>query len=102
MKRKQRKINAEQKVIILRELLENDRSVSQLSEEYGVNPNLIYRWKKQLFEEAVEIFKPKSNKDETKKDREIKKLKEQLTKKETAISYLLNDNIALKKNLGEI
>jgi transposase-like protein len=102
MKRKQRKINAEQKVIILRELLENDRSVSQLSEEYGVNPNLIYRWKKQLFEEAVEIFKPKSKKDETKKDREIKKLKEQLTKKETAISYLLNDNIALKKNLGEI
>jgi len=102
MKRQKRKINAEQKVIILRELLENDRSISELAEEYGVNPNLIYRWKKQLFEEAVEIFKPKSNKHETKKDREIKKLKEQLTKKETAISYLLNDNIALKKNLGEI
>lgn len=102
MKKQKRKISAEQKVIILRELLENDRSISELAEQYEVNPNLIYRWKKQLFEEAVEIFKHKSNINETKKDREIKKLKEQLTKKETAISYLLNDNIALKKNLGEI
>jgi len=102
MRQQKRKITAEQKVIILRELLENDRSISKLAEEYGVNSNLIYRWKKQLFEEAVEIFKPKYNKAETKKDREIKKLKEKITKKDTAISYLLNDNIALKKNLGEI
>jgi transposase-like protein len=71
-----------------------------LAEEYAINPNLMYRWKKQLFEEAEEIFKSKSKKNETKKDREIKKLKEQLIKKETAISYLLNDNIALKKILG--
>ncbi len=101
MKNQRRKIRAEEKVMILRELLENARSVSELSEQYGISPNLIYRWKKQLFEEAIEIFKPKQNKDETKKDREIKRLKEKLAKKETAISYLLEDNIALKKNIGE-
>lgn len=102
MKQKKRVITPEQKVIILRELLENGQSISQLSKQYGINPNLIYRWKKQLFEEAVEIFKHKSKSFETKKDREINKLKEQLAKKETAIFYLLNDNIALKKNFGEI
>lgn len=38
MKGQRRKINAEQKVIILRELLENSRSISELSEEYHGNP----------------------------------------------------------------
>ena len=102
MKNQRRKIKAEEKVIILRELLDNSRSISDLSEQYSVNPNLIYRWKKQLFEEAVEIFKPRQSKNETKKDREIKKLKEKLAKKESAISYLVEDNIALKKTLGSI
>jgi len=102
MKRQRRKISAEQKVIILRELLENSRSISELSEEYKVNPNLIYRWKKQLFEQAVDIFKIKANKEGSIKDREIDKLKTTLSKRETAISVLLQDNIELKKKyIGE-
>ena len=102
MKRQRRKISAEQKVIILRELLENSRSISELSEEYKVNPNLIYRWKKQLFEQAVDIFKFKANKEGSIKDREIDKLKTTLSKRETAISVLLQDNIELKKKyIGE-
>ena len=103
MKPQRRKISAEQKVIILRELLENSRSISELSAEYNINPNLIYRWKKQLFEQAVEIFTQKSNKKETLQDREIEKLKTALSKRETAISVLLQDNIELKKSsLGNI
>jgi hypothetical protein len=30
-------------------LLENQESISVVSEKYGVNPNDIYRWKKQLY-----------------------------------------------------
>ena len=101
MKNQRRKIRAEEKVKILRELLENNQNISELSEQYGVNPNLIYRWKKQLFESAVDIFEPKQNKKESQKDREIKMLKEKLAKKESAISYLVEDNIMLKKNIGE-
>jgi transposase-like protein len=40
--RKKKKYSSEQKIIILRELLENDISVSQLSEKYSVNPVDIY------------------------------------------------------------
>ncbi len=98
-----KKISAEQKVIILRELLENSRSVSELSEQYNIHPNLIYRWKKTLFEEAVELFLPKNSRQETKKDHEIAKLKATLAKREMAISELLQDNIELKKKYnGEI
>ncbi len=98
MKKQKRVITPEQKVIILRELLENGRSISQLSEQYGINPILIYRRKKQLFEEVAKIFKHKSKTFQIKKDRESYKLKQQLEKKETAIFYLLNDNITLTQN----
>ena len=54
---KQRKhISGETKSIILRELLENQTPISQLSEQYKINPNDIHRWKKQLFENAAQIL----------------------------------------------
>ena len=40
MKNQRRKIRAEEKVKILRELLENARSISELSEQYGIIPIL--------------------------------------------------------------
>ena len=56
MKNHRRKISAEQKVKILRELLDNDVSITDLAEKYGIHPNVISRWKKELFEGAVGIF----------------------------------------------
>ena len=53
---------AEQKVMILRELLENNVPISQLAEKYNVHVNDIYNWKKKLFESAAEIFNFKSDK----------------------------------------
>jgi transposase len=43
-------------VKILREVLEDGKPVSQVAEEYGVHPNLILNWRKQLFEGAPKIF----------------------------------------------
>ena len=40
---------AEGKVKILREHLENQVSISELSERYRIHPNMIYKWKKELF-----------------------------------------------------
>ncbi len=52
----QKRYRPGQKVEILRELLENQVSISELSERYGVSPGIIYRWRKQLFEGAIDIF----------------------------------------------
>ncbi len=50
-----------QKVIILRELLENQMPISRLAEKYNVHTNDIYIWKKKLFgQNAKDIFKFKS------------------------------------------
>ncbi len=57
---KKKRFTAEKKVEILREFLENRVSVSDLAEKYGVHPNSIHQWKKQLFEGAAATLDPKS------------------------------------------
>ncbi|MBM4177172.1 MAG: transposase, partial [Ignavibacteria bacterium] len=48
-KRERRHYSSDQKVLILRELLENNIPISQLAEKYNVHVNDIYNWKKKLF-----------------------------------------------------
>jgi len=97
--------NPDQKVLILRELLENRVPISQLAEKYGVHPNDIYNWKKKLFESAADIFTNKSNTggSSSNAEKKISKLEETLRKREEAIAYLVNETIQVKKNInGEI
>lgn len=93
----------EQKTIILRELLENNIPISQVAEKHNVAINDIYNWKKRLFESAPDVFKFKSKKQPSLDEEKINKLKEKLKNRDEAITFLLNENIELKKNLdGEI
>ncbi|MEW6509257.1 MAG: transposase, partial [Bacteroidota bacterium] len=39
-------------MLILRELLENKVQIGELSEKYGIHPNVVYNWKKTLFEKG--------------------------------------------------
>jgi transposase-like protein len=95
-----RQFTPEQKMIILRELLEEKVPISQLAEKYQIHTNDIYNWKKKLFESASDIFsnsKQKNNKTES--EEKIQALEEKLKKRDEAISYLLQDNIELKKSI---
>lgn len=99
---KQRKhYTAEQKVIILRELLENNVPISQLAEKYQVRPNDIYNWKKKLFESATDIFtqKPSNAKQTSAEQKKIEKLQSKLKDRDEAISFLLRENIEIKKSI---
>lgn len=92
---------AAQKVMILRELLENNVPISQLAEKYGVRPNDIYNWKKRLFESAAEIFipKPVNSRQTSTEQKKIEKLQSKLKDRDEAISYLLRENIEIKKSI---
>ena len=99
---KQRKhYSPEQKVIILRELLENNVPISQLAEKYEVHTNDIYNWKKKLFEPAAEIFGSKSAgpKLTSAEKKKIEKLESKLKDRDEAINYLLLENIGIKKSI---
>lgn len=93
--------SADQKAMILRELLEDKVPISQLVEKYGVHVNDIYNWKKKLFEGASQIFtngKTPERKNDESQER-INALEAKLKKRDEAISFLVQDNIALKKNI---
>ncbi len=103
--KKRKRYSAEKKVLILRELLENNVPISELSEKHEVHPNDIYNWKKKLFETASEIFQPNNGKKNSKtyEQRKISKLESKLRDREEAIAILLKENIDIKKNIsGEI
>ncbi len=84
-----------EKVKILREYLEEKKSVSNLSEKHDLHPTQIHQWKKSLFEGALDTFSGKHKK--TKNDQRINKLQEKLTRKDEVISILTEELIQLKK-----
>ncbi len=104
-KRERKHYSPDQKVLILRELLENNVPISQLAEKYQVHPNDIYNWKKKLFEGAKDIFQTKSvtQKQTSLEQKKIEKLQSKLRDREEAIAFLLKENIEIKKSIdGEI
>lgn len=92
--------SASRKIEILREHLENGISVSELSRRYGIRPNMIHRWKKQLFEGALEIFSQKHQGQSSSQGRKIDHLEDRLKEKDSLIAEIITDNIRLKKKLN--
>ena len=98
-----RHLSAEQKAIILRELLDNNVPISELAEKYHVHINLIHRWKKQLFEGAPSLLVNKAGKKKNSPSsvdqKKIALLEDKLKIRNEAISILLQENIEIKKNI---
>lgn len=83
-------------MLIIRELLENQVSISELAEKHSVTIQDIYRWKKQLFE-STEIFDRKTRSKESPLEKKSKELKEKIQQKDSVISELVEENIELRK-----
>lgn len=99
---KRQKFSSSQKVKILREHLEGGLKISEICEKYQIHPNLFYRWKKSLFEGALDTFSPMNKRTDQAKERETQRIKEKIAKKDEVIAELLEENIRLKKIFGEI
>jgi transposase-like protein len=95
---KRKRYTAEEKVKILREVLEDGKSISQVAEQYGLHPNNIFTWRKQLFEGGVQTFQIKradiSGKSE---ERKITALQEKIKQKDEVIAELAEELLGLKK-----
>lgn len=100
---KRTRYTAEQKVRILREHLENQVPVSELCQRHGIHPNLFYKWKKDLFESAIETFSGKHKNSKNATERRNEKLISKITDMREVISWLTEENLKLRKNeFGEI
>jgi transposase len=93
----------EKAAIVKRHLLEG-APVSNLCDEFQINPTLFYQWQRLLFENAHIAFvhgrKPKAVEDA--KDQKIEKLEAKLQRKNEVLAELMEEHTQLKKNLGEL
>ena len=64
------------KAKIALEAIKQEKTIAQLASEFGVHPNQIGVWKKQLLENLPEIFSKKRKRQ----DKEAEKLKDELYK----------------------
>lgn len=93
---KRRRFTAEEKVRILREHLENQVSISDLAKSHHINPVVIHRWKKVLFENALDGFSGQHKKRNGKSVKE-KQLENKVTKMQEVITELSTEVVDLKK-----
>ena len=93
-----KRMSAKEKIIILRELLENNMQIGELAEKYHIHPNLIYTWKKTLFEKGEMIFEDKRDRISIKTQERVLHLETKLQDRNSLISEIVEDNIRLKKS----
>ena len=98
MGRKRKRYTSEEKIKILREVIEEGKPISGVAEAYNVHPNLILNWRKQLFENSVQTFEIKrTDITEKAKERRTKELEEKLRNKDNVIAELAQELLELKK-----
>lgn len=56
MSKKRRNHSPEFKSKVALAAIKGDQTLSELSRQYGINSNLIGKWKKQLIEQSSEVF----------------------------------------------
>lgn len=53
---KQKKYTPEFKAKVVKDLIESDESVNEISSKYGISSKLTYRWRKELLDNASVVF----------------------------------------------
>src|SRR5262245_443832 len=107
-----KQVSAPEKLAILKRHLVDNVPISDLCDQYGLQPSQIYYWQTQLFEQGGIVFERKpgrrANLVEGTKDRKIAQLEAVVAQKEAklvqkneVISELMEENVRSKKANGE-
>ena len=104
MSRTRRHFTAQQKAQIVRRHVAGKEAVSDLADEFGVQPSQIHAWVKQVLDQAEGAFRrqPVSRRLEQVKEQRIAHLEQKLAQKNEVISELMEENIRAKKANGEL
>ena len=104
MSSKRRHFSAEQKAQVVRRHLSGKEAVSDLAEEFQIQPSLIHLWVKQVLEQAERAFDktPGRRAVAEASARRIEHLQNKLVQKNEVIAELMEENVRAKKANGEL
>ena len=98
-----RHFGADQKAAILKRYLVEKVPVSDLCDEFGIQPNQIYKWQAILFENAPTVFQQASARAKAEVaagQEKVARLETKLQQKNEVIAELMQEHVQLKKAVG--
>lgn len=101
MSKSRKSFSPQQKVKILKEHLVQRREISEVCDEYGIHPNMFYRWQKQFFENGERAFQNQKDHRTRSLEKKVSSLENKLSQKNEVLSELMQEHVTLKKSLGE-
>ena len=105
MSQTRRHFTPDQKAQIVRRHLSGREPISNLADEFGLQPSQIHNWVKLVLDQAEKAFQNGPGRPprvEQIKDRKIEQLQAKLVQKNEVIVELMEDHVKLKKELGEL
>jgi transposase len=98
---KRRHLTPDQKVAVLKRYLVENTPLSDLCDEYGIQPSQVYQWQKVFFENGAAAFERTGRRAEDANHRKVAALEAKLQQKNEVIAELLQEHVQLKKELGQ-
>ena len=102
MRKQRRSFTGTEKVALLRQHLLENVPISQVCETAGVKPTQFYQWQKQLFESGAAAFERGVGPKQDAAQERIEALEAKLRRKNEVLGELMEEHVALKKELGEL
>lgn len=74
--------------------------VSDLCEQYGIDPTLFYRWQKEFFENGSAAFERQQSAQQQHMEQKGDRLEAKLIQKNEVLAELMEEHLQLKKKLS--
>lgn len=105
MSKQRRSFSTDTKVAILRQHLDDKVPVSDLCEEYKLQPSVLYQWLKHVSENLSAALDVGAGAATAQREKQlaakVEQLEAKLTKKDSVIAEISGEYVQLKKELGE-